>query len=232
VAQPLATAVDVSASDGTHTSAPVSVNPAADGSWSATIPAAKLARLANATLTVTPVLAVPDVSTGASAHIAGVGASVKKSAPDRNNTPGDTSGPQQSAPAPSNTPGDSGGKQQPGPTGGQRVTSQRKPAAKPRVTTLRSASSLTLAAARTRGITASFLVPAGTRTIEVELLHGTKAIYLLTLPASKAGSSQTVRLGGSRLNKLLRRGHYTIAVRAGTGRSTLGAATMHGLTIR
>jgi hypothetical protein len=189
----------------------VSVTPAADGSWFATIPARHLAGLAEATLRVTPVVEVPDLSTGAPAHIAGVVDTVKKSVP---------------APA-ANTPGDTSGG-----TGGHRGTSIRKPAAKPRVTALRGASSLTLAAARRDGITASFLVPAGTTTVELELLHGTKPLYLTILRAGKAGSRQTVRLGGSRLNQLLRRGHYTIAVKAGTSRSTLGAATTHGLIIR
>ena len=80
VAQPLATAVSVSASDGTKTTEPIDVTPAADGTWTATIPASALARLANTKLAVTPVFAVPDVSTGDQAHIDGVGASVDKTA--------------------------------------------------------------------------------------------------------------------------------------------------------
>jgi hypothetical protein len=221
VAQPLATEVAVSASDGTNTSAPVSVAPAADGSWKATIPAAKLKGLANATLNVTPVVAVPDVSTGAPAHIAGVATTVKKSAADPT-APQQPGGNAQPSPA-------SG---QPAPTGGQRVTSRRKPAAKARVTALRSTSSLTLAAARSHGITASFLVPRGAKTIQVQLVNGSKPIYVTVLRAGKAGSRQTVQLRGSRLSRLLRRGHYTIAVKAGTSRSTLGPATTLGLNIR
>jgi hypothetical protein len=212
LAQPLATEVAVSASDGTHASAPVTVTPASDGSWSATIPAAKLKGLADTTLTVTPVVAVPDVSTGAAAHIAGVAASVKKS------------------PA-----ADGGNAQQPAPAGqpastaaGQPVTSPRTSARKLRVTTVRTTSSLTLAAARSHGITASFRVPSGATTVEVELLQGAKPMYLTIVRAGKAGSVQTVRLGGGRLG----RGHYTIAVKAGTSRSAFGAASTHGLTIR
>jgi hypothetical protein len=199
VAQPLATAVAVSATDGTHTSAPVSVAPAADGSWSATIPAGQLAGLGNAALTVMPVFAVPDVSTGAAAHIAGVAASVKKSA----TTPPAAGG----APAPS-------------------------PTTKLLVTGLRGPSTVTLAAARSRGVTASFVVPAGARTVKVELLHGSKPIYTTVVRAAKAGSRQTVTLRGSRLNRVLRRGHYMIAVMAGTSPSSLGAARTRGLTIR
>jgi hypothetical protein len=196
VAQPLATAVTVSASDGSHASSPVSVTPAADGSWSATIPAARLAGLANGTLTVTPVVAVPDVGSGAPAHIAGVAATVRKAAPTGH----------------------------PAPRG--------RHARKPSVRTLRSASSLTLAAARGHGITASFLVPAGATAVEVELLHGAKPVYLTIVRAAKAGSRQTVRLGGSRLSRILRRGQYTIAVKAGTSRSTFGPVRTHLLTIR
>ena len=88
VAQPLATEVSVSASDGSRTSDPVSVTPAADGNWTATIPAAKLARLADTDLSVTPIVAIPDASTGAQAHIAGAGVSVSKSAPSLQHTGG------------------------------------------------------------------------------------------------------------------------------------------------
>jgi hypothetical protein len=222
VVQPLATGVSVSASDGTKASAPVSVTPAADGSWSATIPAAKLAGLGNTTLNVTPVVTAPDVSTGAPAHIAGVGATVTKSAaPD----PGDKQPP---APTGGNSP--SSGQQ--APTGGHSVTPARKPAPKPRVTMLRSATSLKLAAARSHGLTVSFRVPAGATMVEVELLRGTKPMYITVVRAGKAGSRQTVRLSGSRVNQLLGRGHYTIAVKAGTSRSTFGAASTLGLIIR
>jgi hypothetical protein len=57
-------------------------------------------------------------------------------------------------------------------------------------------------------------------------------VYVKILRAGKAGSQQTVRLGNRRLNQRLRRGHYTIAVRAGTSRSSLGPATRRRLTIR
>jgi hypothetical protein len=214
VAQPLATAVAVSASDGTRATGPVSVTPAADGSWSATIPAAQLAGLANASLTVTPVFAVPDVSSGAPAHIAGVGASVKKSASSSGvgpHPPGATS-----APAPG---------------GGHGTPPTRKRTTHMPVTGLRVASRTTLAGAHTRGITTSFVVPAGARTVEVALLHSTRPVYSTVVRAGKTGSRQTVTLRGNRLNRRLRRGRYTIAVRAGTSSSSFGAARTHGLTI-
>ena len=214
-AQPLATAVSVSASDGTRATAPVSVTPAADGSWSATIPAAKLARLANASLTVTPVFAVPDVSTGAAAHIAGVGASVKKSA--------SSSGAGPHPPAGATTA--------PAPGAGHGTSPTRTRTTEMLVTGLRGASSVTLAGARTHGITASFVVPAGAKAVEVGLLHRTKPVYSTVVRAGKTGSRQAVTLRGNRLSRLLRRGRYTIAVRAGTSRSSFGAARTRGLTI-
>jgi hypothetical protein len=77
-AQPFATGVTVSASDGSVSTAPVGVGTAQDGSWSATIPAGQVDRLARGPLTVTPVFEVPDVSTGATAHIAGAPVGVSK----------------------------------------------------------------------------------------------------------------------------------------------------------
>jgi len=215
VAQPLATAVAVSASDSSHSTAPVSVTPAADGSWSATIPAAQLSKLANATLALTPVFAVPDVSTGAASHIAGVGATVKKSAPPTSGAP-----PKPAPGAPAATPAPGRGKGS-GSHSGQLL-----------VTGLRGASRLTLAAARRHGIAASFIVPAGATTVQVELLRGARPMDVTVVRAAKAGSRQTVTLGGSRLRRLLRRGRYTIEVRAGASRSSMGTARTHQLTVR
>jgi hypothetical protein len=78
VAQPLATAVAVSASARGRSTAAIAAVPGADGRWTATIPAAQVARLAKGTVTVGAVFAVPDVSTGASAHIAGTPRTVQK----------------------------------------------------------------------------------------------------------------------------------------------------------
>jgi hypothetical protein len=77
VAQPLTTGVSVSVSDGRRSTAPVDVVPTA-GRWRATIPAAQVERLAKGTLTVTAVFAVPDISTGAVAHIRGAARTVQK----------------------------------------------------------------------------------------------------------------------------------------------------------
>jgi hypothetical protein len=76
VAQPFAKRVSVSAIHGRVSTAPVAVSPAQDGTWSATIPAGQVDRLAGGALSVTPVFEVPDVRTGATAHIA-AGATVR-----------------------------------------------------------------------------------------------------------------------------------------------------------
>jgi hypothetical protein len=76
VAQKLATQVTLSASDGTNTTPAVQTAPAANGTWSATVP---LGALANGTVTITPVFTVPDATTGEPARIAGPKASLTKS---------------------------------------------------------------------------------------------------------------------------------------------------------
>jgi hypothetical protein len=90
VAQPLATAVSVSASTGSRSTAPVRAVPADNGRWTATIPASQVARLAKGTLSVAAVFTVPDVSTGAAAHIAGTPRTVQKVTGPRMHGPGET----------------------------------------------------------------------------------------------------------------------------------------------
>lgn len=216
VAQPLATGVSVSASDGSRSTPAVSTTPASDGSWSATIPASQVGTLAGTALAVTPVMAVPDVSTGAQAHIAGVGFTVMKSAPaeTKPGQPGATGG----SPSPTQGPGQTGG----------RGTGQ----VRTRVTGLRVPSTVTLARARRNGITASFIVPAGARIVRVELLHGKSRLFLTTVRARRAGSTQAIVLHSNRLSRLLRAGGYTIAVQAGTGGSALGPVTTRSMRIR
>jgi hypothetical protein len=82
LAQPLATGVSVSASDGRRATTPVVVVPAG-GRWTATIPARRIARLGKGTLHIAAVFAVPDVASGAAAHIAGAPSTVQKVAPAR-----------------------------------------------------------------------------------------------------------------------------------------------------
>jgi hypothetical protein len=73
VAQKFATEVSLTATDGTSTTAPLTLAPQADGHWSATLDASALT---HTPITITPVFKVPDVSTGASAQIAGAKATV------------------------------------------------------------------------------------------------------------------------------------------------------------
>jgi hypothetical protein len=79
VAQPFAKSVSLTATDGKVSTSPVGAGPAQDGSWSATIPAGEVHRLGSGPLTVIPVFEVPDVSTGAMAHIAGTTIQLSKS---------------------------------------------------------------------------------------------------------------------------------------------------------
>jgi hypothetical protein len=75
VAQPFATSVSLTASDGSATTDPVAATPDAGGKWSATLP---LGTLASGTIAVTPVFTVPDVSNGDSVRIAGAKVTLTK----------------------------------------------------------------------------------------------------------------------------------------------------------
>jgi hypothetical protein len=79
VAQPFAKSVSLTATDGRASTSPVGAGPAQDGTWSATIPAGEVHRLGSGPLTMIPVFEVPDVSTGAIAHIAGATIQVSRS---------------------------------------------------------------------------------------------------------------------------------------------------------
>jgi hypothetical protein len=217
VAQPLATGVSVSATDGTHTTTPVTATPASDGSWTATIPASQLKPLANTNLTVTPVIAVRDVSTGAQAHIAGVGLTFKKSASALGTAPPNSGG---SGASPTK------------PTTPRRTSPGHNSPVQARVIGLRASSTLMLARARRDGIQASFILPARAKIVRVELLHGKNRLFVATVRAQTGGSRQTVLLRGKRLSRLLRAGDYTIAVQVGIGRSALGPIATRTVRIR
>jgi hypothetical protein len=210
VAQPLATDVSVSATDGSHTSAPVTATPAPDGTWTATIPADELSALANTSLSVTPVVSVPDVSTGAQAHIAGIGLTVEKTGPA--GTPTGTTGGQGTQP-PSGTNAGSGAGHRGRPTklsvSGLRLTG------------------MSLMDARRRGILVSFRVPAGTRIVRVVLLRGKKHVVSTTVHDRRTAGRQTVVLRSSGL----RTGSYTVAIRIGASPSSLGPTTMRSVRI-
>jgi len=204
VAQPFAAGVSVAATDGTLSTAPVAVTPGQDRSWSATIPADQVDRLAGGPLTVTPVFEVPDVSTGATAHIAGAAVQVSKAGGN-------------AAPAPK-----SGGGRRDHPSGAtaMRVASLRRPAR------------IGLGSARRNGIRASFVVPKGARFVRVQLERGGKVLMQRVVPAGKAGSRQAVRLRGPRLARVLRRGTFRIGVRVGPSRGQLGPAVSRAIVIR
>jgi hypothetical protein len=194
VAQPFARRVSVSANDGATATAPVAATPAQDGTWSATIPAGEVRRLASGTVTVNPVFEVPDVSTGAAAHITGAGAELSKS--HSANGPGG---------------GNNGG--------GVRVRSLRGPAR------------ISLGSARRNGIRASFVVPADARVVRVQLDRGRRALVRRDVPAGTSGTRQIVRLRGPRLRRVLHRGRFRLAVRAGTSRSQLGPPVTRAIVI-
>jgi hypothetical protein len=71
VAQPLATGVSLSLTDGSKTTASYDGVLGSDGRFSARVPAAALAPLADGDVEANAVFAVPDVATGAPAHLLG-----------------------------------------------------------------------------------------------------------------------------------------------------------------
>jgi hypothetical protein len=209
VAQPLATGVSVSASDGSTTTGSLSTTPAADGTWSITIPASELVGLASGNLTVTPVMAVPDVSTGAPAHIGGVGVSVNKTA---------------------STSAGASGSASPGRTitGVKSSGVPSRPSA--HVTRVRAPSRVSLAGARKHGIKVSFVNPSGVRVVQIVLRSGRRVVYIARVASHRAGSRQTVTLP-AKIARRLRAGRYTLAIRVGASSAALDAATTHVIRI-
>jgi hypothetical protein len=209
VAQPLATGVSVSATDGTKHTAPVAVNPAADLSWTATIPASALGSLGG-NLTVTPVFSVPDVSTGAPAHIAGVTAAVKKSSSSS------TAG---RRPTTTGKPPTTG---RPGAT--------NKPRPQHRVSGLRVAVAVSTNTVQRHGIEASFIVPSGVHVVQIRLVRGHRTVYTTYATTRKPGTRQTITIPASKAKKL-RPGAFTLSIKAGTSPSKLGPAVTHKIKI-
>jgi hypothetical protein len=221
-AQPLATGVSVSATDGHATTSPVDASLADDGTWSATIPAAQLASLANGTVTVGGVYAVPDVSTGAPAQIAGAPLSIQNTT-----VPGDTPVPDSPpAPAPAQ------------PVAPPAAAPAAPPAAAPKstapvgLTSIRATSKISLARARRGGIQASFIVPAGARVVRVRLSRGKATAYTKFVPAGSPGTRQTVHVAGAGLAHTLRRGAYALTATAGPSRAQLGPAITRTVRVR
>ncbi|HEV7752780.1 MAG TPA: hypothetical protein VGO71_14650 [Baekduia sp.] len=226
VAQPLATDLAATVTDGHSSTAPVHAAPAADGTWSATIPADQVGALAAGTLTITPVFAVPDVATGAAAHIAGVPISLQL-APTA--TPsGDAGSSAAAAPqgaAPGAAPSAGSAPPQGGPSSGPASMGGATPGQ--RVSGIRVQSPISLARARA-GLRPSFVVPAGARVIDVRLLLGRRTIVHRVVSAGPAGKRQTVALSG----RTLRRGRYTLAVRSGISHTRLRAPVLWTIRVR
>ena len=240
VAQPLATGVSTLVSDGSRSTKPVDVAPAADGTWTTTIPAAEVDALAVGDLSVKPVFAVPDVSTGAPAHIASAPRSLKKNAAavDAGGTADLGAGPSAAGDATGATtdaatdaatgaPTDATS----GPTAGARPGAHAATGIAARVSRVRVPSSISLARAR-QGLTASFVVPSGARVVDVRLLLGTRTVYRSVVPAGKAGTRQTARINSQALRRVLRGGRFTLALRAGTSRTQLGAPVLRTVRVR
>ena len=201
VAQPLSTGVSVVATDGNRTTAPVDATVGADGAWSATIPASKLASLAAGKVTVQPVFAVPDVATGAVAHIAGVAMNADYSA----SLPGQNTGGQGGG----NTGGNAGN--QDAPKAGETI----------HLDGVRARMRISLAGARAGRLSASFIVPPGAHYVQVRLSRSGHTTLTRVVPAGKPGTRQTVRVRGAALRKLVR-GDYMLSVSAGATRRQLG----------
>ena len=186
-AQPGAKGVSVTATDSNGVSAdPVAATMAADGRFTATIPADTLAKLADGPLTLAADYTVPDVATGKMADIGGVTLSVDKETPAAPE-------PAPSQPAP----------QAPTPA----------PAAPPKIAlhglvTKRKISRRSLEAGKLR---ASFIVPTGAKYVRVRLSQNGNTKARVVAPAAAAGTRQTVALTGVSKAK---RGLYTITVLA------------------
>jgi hypothetical protein len=212
VAQPLATGVAVSATDGHATTPAITASLSSAGSWSATMPVSQLAALADGDVTVGAVYAVPDVATGTASHITGVPLSIHKQAI----AGGVSLTPGTGIPAQPSSPGSPG-----------------SPAAPPkRLGGLRVTKRISLAAARRGGIRASFVVPDGARVVRLRLSHGSKTILARVVQAGRPGKRQTVHLSSSALKRSLRRGTYRVSVAAGPSRSRLGRALSANVVVR
>lgn len=215
VAQPLASGVSVTAADGRATTAPVDGALAADGTWTATIPAGEIAELADGSVTITPVFAVPDLATGAPAHIAGAPRTLATKAPAGDGAQGDQT-PQTPPGAPAAAP------------------PQPAPSAKAvgGLTSIRATSRITLSRARRGGIRVSFVVPAGAKVARIRLARGTTTAYRKFVAVAAPGTRQTVKLSGTAFTRKLRRGTYTLSVTAGPSRSELGRPIASTVRVR
>lgn len=215
VAQPLATGVAVRATDGGRATVPVAATLAEDGTWTATIPAAALARLADGAIIVEGIYSIPDVSTTAPAHIKGVPGTFTQRTP-RSDPP--------KVAAPTPVPD--------APVAAVPDLPAPQPPAIGRVTSVRVPTQIRLASARKGGLKVSFIVPAGVQVARVQLTRGGRTVLAKVVASATPGSRQTVKLTGSQLKRVLRRGRYTLSVAAGPSRTSLGATVERTVRVR
>jgi hypothetical protein len=220
VAQPFAKSVSLSATDGATSTASVGATPTQDGSWSATIPAKEVDRLATGTVTVNPVFEVPDVSTGALVHIAGPAVTLSLSKSSKSGG-GGASGNSDSGSGSGSSPPENG-------RGGAPVNRTGDV----RVRSLRGSGRITLADARRKGILASFVVPADSRVVRVQLNRDGRRLMRRDLRAGSPGARQTVRLRGPSLRRVLQRGTFRLAVSAGPSGARLGPPVSRQIVVR
>jgi hypothetical protein len=206
----LTTDVAVTATDGQATTTPVDATLAADGTWTATIPAHQLGKLADGRLTLNGVYAVPDVATGASAHITGAPLAAEKTSPAGGVEV--TPAPAAPAPAAPATPA-------PKATAG-------------RLTAIQATTRISLAHARKGGIRVAWTVPAGAKVVRVRLSHNKNTEYLKFVTAAAPGSRQTVNIKSASLARKLRRGTSKLSVMAGPSRTELGQALTSNIGVR
>lgn len=173
-AQPGATNVTVTATDaGDVSTDDVPATLAADGSYTATIPAAALAELADGPLTVAADYTVPDVATGKPADIGGPTVSVDKETPAAPAAPQPQPMPQPAALAP------------------------------PKIALhgLLAKKKIMLRSLRAGKLRASFIVPTGVNYVRVRLSKGRTTKAKVIAPTAAAGSRQTIALTGVRKPK-------------------------------
>jgi hypothetical protein len=223
VAQPMATGISLSAADGSRSTTPVGAAPGDGGAWSATIPDAEVAKLADGDLTVRPVFAVPDVSTGAPAHIAGPLVSIRKA------FPAIAAGAPQTPAVAGGAPAGAGRT----PTDARRGPGAGVPGARPWVVSaMRAPASVSLTSARRRGLGGSFVVPPGAGVVRVQLQRGGRTVSDRVVPAGRPGARQTVSLSDGPLRRALRPGPYTLVVTPGASRTHLGIPVRSVVRVR
>ena len=201
VAQLSATEVSLSATDETGAStAPVAATLNADGTWNASIPSADLVSLADGKVTLDAVYAVPDVATGAGAHIEGAPLAIEKKTVAGEPSVVTPEAPAGAAPAPAAPSRPSIG----------------------RLTYVNTTSKIYRSLARKGRIRVALYVPAGAKVVRVRLSRSKTTKYLKYFTAAPAGTRQVLFLKGKSVTSL-RRGLHTLTVMAGPSKTELGS---------